>query len=204
MKNITTNPLLIAILSISYLLFGLHYFNTSKSEVEIRGAYNELVKIADELSESDEPGKIKQVISAFSGDIVAGFKEGFGSNGKDDLSDFLSVRDKITISSISKGKSSWKSKEKIIGKIKNNSTRYISTIKLNLTSYSEDNKMIDSSTSWFSDIKVLAPNEEVSFSINRDLGSHSDSEDVLAQNASHHFTVTVMSFDIKEIASESD
>ena len=197
MLHLLRHPLFIALVSITYLAVAFSWLDKSTSEREIRGAFDEMQRIADELATSDEPGRVKEVLARFSEDIVDGFKAGFGQGSGKDLREFLAVRDKVTISGATKGKSSWPSREKIVAIVKNGTKHHISDIKVNLTSYSEDKRLIDSVSTRLSDIRVLAPGEEQSFSIDRDFGSNGDDATELAKNASHTFDLKVLAFDIE-------
>jgi len=180
-------------------MVAFSFINKSKSKTEIREAYEELQNIADDLSKSDESGKIKEIVSNFAGQIVDGFAAAFKQSSDEDLIKFMKVKKQIVISNQGRGPSSWRTKEKFIGIIQNKSNYPIASINVNLSCYSKENELIDSKTTWISNIKILSPNEEVSFAIERDLGDNSLSNEELKKNKAHSFKISIRSFDIREL-----
>ena len=164
LSDFLKHPIVVIIFAVSYFFILQSTIGKSNLQTEIRGAYKELQNIADDLSKTDEPGKVKDVISNFSNQVVEGFKSGFQSGNKEDLIEFDKAKQRIVIKNTGKGPSSWKTKEKFIGILENNSSFPISTIKVNISCFSKEGKLIDSVNKWISEIKLLNPDESVSIS----------------------------------------
>ena len=197
------HPILIVIIGVTYFFVLQSYIPETKAKNEIRAAYQELQAISKELAESEEPGHIKGVIQNFSSQVVDGFKSGFKSDNSG-LIKFNEAKSNINLSDIKKAKSSWKSKEKIIGKITNNSKYSVAQIKINFSSFSQDGKLIDVNNKWLSDIKILNPNESAFFEIERSLGEHSASEEELKSNESYTYELNIMGFEVKELVGTNE
>ena len=193
------HPILVVIVGVAYFFMLQSYIPKTQANNEIRAAYKELQDISKELAESDEPGHIKEVIQNFSGQIVDGFKSGFKSDDSA-LIKYNEAKPKIIISDIKKVKTSWKTKEKLIGKITNKSQYSVTQIKVNFVSFSQDGKLIDVNNKWLSNIKILNPNESAFIDIDRSLGDHKASDEELKVNESHTYEIKVAGFEIKELA----
>ena len=198
MKTFFTNPLLIVLIGVSYFFLLQRYVEKPSLQSEIRGAYNEVQAISDELANTDEPGKIKEVVANFATQIVEGFKAGFkGSDGG--LIKFNEARDRIVLSNLGRGTSTWKNKEKFIGVIKNSSKYPVTQLKVNLACYSSDGKLIDVSNKWLSEIKLLTPGQSVAFKVERELGPHSLSAEELNKRKAASFEIKLISFQVTEL-----
>lgn len=192
------HPIFIVIIGVTYFFLLQSYIPETKANHEIRAAYQELQAISKELAESEEPGHIKEVIQNFSSQVVDGFNSGFKSDNSR-LIKFNEAKSNIILSDIKKAKSSWKSKEKIIGQITNKSKYSIAQIKINFASFSKDGKLIDVNHKWLSGIKILNPNESVFFEIDRNLGEHTASAEELKANESYSYELRINDFEIKEL-----
>ena len=194
MKNIL--PSIILGICILTSVFLLNVSRETTADKEMRAAYNELNKIATELSENPNNGEVQAVVSNFAGQIVDGFKMAF--NNADEQNVYLSVIDKVSLTDVKTVPSGWKHKEKIIGVISNDSNRTISSIKINILSYDADGSLIDVNNQSLSSIKALRPQEKIGFEIDRSLGEHSDSPELLDTRRSSKNVATVISFKVAE------
>ncbi len=197
-KNLI-GSLVIVLLGITYFFVLQSYVGKSTLQSEIRDAYSEVQRISDELATTDEPGRIKEVVANFATQVVDGIKSGFKGNNTD-LIRFNKVRQKISISDLSRGTTQWKNKEKFIGVIRNNSDHPVSQIRANLVSYSKEGKMIDVSVKWRSAIKLLPPAESFPFTVERELGSHSLSAEELNSRKAASFEIRVVSFQVLNLS----
>ena len=200
-KTFITDPLVVVLIGVSYFFVLQRYVEKPSLQSEIRGAYNEIQAISDELAKTDEPGKVKEVVANFATQVVEGLKAGFkGSNNE--LRKFNEARDSIVISDLSRGTSSWKNKETFIGMIKNKSKYPVTQLKVNLAFYSSDRKLIDVSNKWLSEIKLLTPGQSVAFKVERGLGDHSLSAEELNKRKAASFEIKLISFQVKELKKE--
>ena len=197
--EIFRHPILIVIIGVSYFFLLQSYIPATKAKNELRAAYQELQSISKELAESEEPGHIKEVIQNFATQVVDGFKSGFKTDNSN-LIKFNDAKSKILLSDIKKADSSWKTKEKFIGKITNKSKYSVTQIKINFISFSQDGKLIDVNNKWLSNIKILNPNESAYFQIERSIGEHSDSEEELKSNESYSYDINIIDFNVEELS----
>jgi len=196
-KNLI-GSLIVVLMGITYFFVLQSTFGKSTLQSEIRDAYSEVQRISDELATTDEPGRIKEVVANFSTQVVDGIKSGFKGNNTD-LVRFNEARQKISISDLSRGTTQWKNKEKFIGVLRNHSKYPVSQIRVNLVSYSKEQKMIDVSVKWLSAIKLLPPGESLPFTVERELGSHSLSAEELNLRKAASFEIKVVSFQVLDL-----
>ncbi len=192
-------PIVVVIIAVTYFFILQSAMGKTSLQAEIRDAYKELQRIADDLSKTDEPGKVKEVVSNFANQVMEGFKAGFRAGSKEDLAAFREAKKNIIIRDTGRAPSSWKTREKFIAILDNRSKYPVSNIKVNLSCYSKDGKLIDSLNDWISEIKLLEPNESVSIAVDRSLGDSSLSDEELAIRKAHSFEMKVISFDIKKL-----
>ena len=112
------------------------------------------------------------------------------------MNEFREIKKAIEISEIKQAHSSWASKEKVIGKIKNNSSVPINSIRLNVMFYDGNGTFIDVKDAWLSNIKVLEPKETVGFEVQRDLGNHDEDKNVLNKRKSADVKIQVANFEV--------
>lgn len=197
------HPMMIVIVGVSYFMILQVYIQGTRADAEIRAAFDELETISEELAQSEEPGHIKAVVQNFGEQVVEGLKAGF-SSGNSGLKEFVKARPHVVVTDIQKARSSWKTKEKFIGKISNGTDHTLTQVKVTLSSFSDDGRLIDVNTKWLSDIKVITPNESVSFTIERSLGDHKTGDEELNSNVSQSYSIEVSSFEIKDLTSDGE
>ena len=92
----------------------------------------------------------------------------------------------------------WKSNEKVIGTIVNNSNEIIQSIKVTASFYDKNGNLIDVVHDWLSEAKFILPKEEANFSFTRDLGDYKESEEVLNSRKADSVEVKISCFSILE------
>jgi hypothetical protein len=95
LSELFKHPIVIVIIAVTYFFILQSTIGKAKLQGEIRGAYNELQKIADDLSKTDEPGKVKEIVFNFANQVVEGVKSGFQSGSKEDLIEFDEAKQQI-------------------------------------------------------------------------------------------------------------
>ena len=174
------SPIVIAVICL--IAFGL-IIRPSKLKLasEIRGLYEELMKIAEEGSSDAEKTKaIRDFSKEIAAQIRTGFSAGFktpdsGKKKKSDDQIFIEIQDKIFVSDFSTIESRYQSREEFMYKITNNSDRHIKQIKVNMEFY-KDNKLIDCKNKWVSEIKILGPGKEITVRGYRDIAAETKEE----------------------------
>ena len=61
----------------------------------------------------------------------------------------------------------FKGRQKVIGTLSNTGTRTVKQIKLTISYFDGEGRLIDVATSWLSNVAFLKPGEEVNFGTNR-------------------------------------
>lgn len=169
---------------------------------EIRGVYEELMKIAEEGANDTEKAKvIRDFSQEMASQIRAGFSAGFKTpdsekKGKSDDQIFIEIQDKISVSDFSATESPFHSREDFMYKITNNSDRYLKQIRLNIEFY-KDNKLIDCKNKWISEINILAPGKEITMRGYRDIAAKTNEEK--ATKLSDAFKGVVTNFVIAKV-----
>ena len=160
------------------------------------------IRVAAVEMQDKEKGAIKLLVSNLLGQVVEGVKGAFGdvkNSQNTKLNEFREIKKAIEISAIKHAHTSWSSKEKLIGKISNNSSVPINSIRLNVMFYDGNGTFIDVKNQWLSNIKVLEPKETVGFEVQRDLGNHKEDKNVLDERKSTDVKIQVANFEfVKE------
>jgi len=206
LTELTKNPVVVVLVALTYffLLDAVFDRKGSHARKEIRQAYEEVQAIADELAQTDEPGKVKAVVSHFAEDIVGGFRQAFHSDGdRERLVEFVNTKEKIVLRDVTRAMSSWQNKEKFVGIIENQSEHPIAQIQLNMSCYSEDGKLMDAVNKWLNEIQLLQPGESMSFGIERAVRPQGASEQE-ADSRAHSIELKVASFKIKKLEPEPE
>jgi hypothetical protein len=194
MWKIINSPIVIAVIAIA-AVFVLKATMKPKLASEIRGLYKELnAIIEDGASDAEKTRAIKE----FAQEIATQIREGFSAGFKSDVSQmedniYIATKQKIAISGIKFVKSTWPSREKIMFVLKNNSDKYISSLKLNYEFYRE-NELVDCKNDWVSQIKILEPGQEIAISHERSLP-----KEETETYKSDKVNIKVTSFNIKKV-----
>ncbi|MCK5578963.1 MAG: hypothetical protein KAI63_05520 [Planctomycetes bacterium] len=194
------SPIVIAIIIIASL-FILKSQMKPTLATEIRGVYKELNAILKDGATDAEKNK---AIQKFAQEIAKQIKEGFSAgfkSGEDKKEDkdkiYIETKKKIKINGIKFVKAKWKGREAFIFVIKNNSDKYIKSLKLNYEFY-KNGELIDSENKWISNIKILEPNQGVAHSADRQFPQGTKEEEY-DNYKSDEVRIQITSFDIKEM-----
>lgn len=159
------------------------------------------------LTASFAVSNIKKAIVGATEDIVDAVTEPFMQMGEDSKAKQikkLNVFNLIEIKNIKTAPSSWKTKEKVIGTIVNNSDKTLTSIKLNASFYDTEGNLIDVVYAWLSSLELLLPKQSADFSFDRDLGRHEESEEILASRKSASIEIVISNVDIVEKESKTE
>ncbi|MCK4739498.1 MAG: FxLYD domain-containing protein [Deltaproteobacteria bacterium] len=150
---------------------------------------------------------LKDALVESSKEMATEFKGAFSGNSEKEtkkILDNIEVAKKIKLESVKTAPSSWKTQEKIIGTITNNSKEIIKSINLTASFYDTSGELIDVQEAWLSKIKYLMPGDSKDFTFTRNLGSHSDPEDELAKRKGESIEVVLSDFSIVEESKDSE
>ena len=201
LAELTKSPVVVVLVALTYFFLLDAVFDRKgwHARKEIREAYEEVQAIADELAQTEEPGKVKAVVSHFAEDIVGGFRQAFQPDSdRERLVEFVNTKERIVLRDVTRAMSSFKNKEKFVGIIENRSEHPIAQITLNMSCYSEDGKLMDAANKWLSAIQLLQAGESMSFEIERAVRPHDASEEK-ADSKAHSIELKVASFKIKKL-----
>lgn len=181
MNKIINSPIVVAIFVV-VSLFILKAQTKPKIASEIRGAYDEIISIAEEASSDGEKSK---AIQAFAEDIATqlreGFQAGFDSSTKDKKESreetFLRLKDQIALSKPEISSSSQKNMQTFIYRITNNIDVPIKQVKVNYEYYRGDS-LIDVENKWISEVKALATGESVAVKGKRYLQGYENDDEL--------------------------
>ena len=181
MTKIINTPIFIALFVVASL-FILKAQTKPKMASEIRGAYNELISIAEEAGTDGEKSK---AIQAFAEEIATqireGFKAGFDSPEKDKKESaeekFLRLKSQIALSEPEITPSSQKNLQSFIYRITNHMDVPIKQIRVNYEYYRGDS-LIDVENKWISEVKALAPEESIAIKGTRFLHGYQTDEEL--------------------------
>ena len=181
MTKIINTPIFIALFVVASL-FILKAQTKPKMASEIRGAYNELISIAEEAGTDGEKSK---AIQAFAEEIATqireGFKAGFDSPEKDKKESaeekFLRLKGQISVSEPEITPSSQKNLQSFIYRITNHMDVPIKQIRVNYEYYRGDS-LIDVENKWISEVKALAPEESIAIKGKRFLQGYQTDEEL--------------------------
>lgn len=200
MNKTVNSPIVVAIFVV-VSLFILKAQTKPKLASEIRGAYEELMAIAEEAGTDGEKTK---AIQTFAEEIATQLREGFQAGFKSPEKEkkesreekFLRTRKSILLSEAKEVNSSSKSTQYFIFTITNNLEVPIRQLKVNCEFFNSGH-LIDVKNEWISEIKALAPGENISIKKSRNLPRDLEEGEV----GSHKFDqvqLTVTSFELIE------
>ena len=141
---------------------------------EIRGAYEELIAIAEDASSDAEKTKaIQDFAEQIAGQLKAGFSSGFSSGGDDDGEEstdakFLRIKKQITLEGIKEVPSQYSGGQGVLFSVKNESEFPIKSIKVNFDYY-RAGELIDTKNEWLNEIEVLDAGESMNLKKDRSL-----------------------------------
>ena len=200
MNKIINSPIVVAIFVVASL-FILKAQTKLKIASEIRGAYEEIITIAEEASSDGEKSK---AIQAFAEEIATqvreGFRAGFDSPKKDKKESreerFLRLKDQVVISEPEMTDSSQKNMQTFIYRISNNIDTPIKQVKINYEYYRGD-ALIDVDNKWISEVKALAQGDSIAIKGKRHLQGY-QTDDELEAMKFDRVSLSVTDFDTIE------
>lgn len=160
---------------------------------------NQVKLMLDTLKSELDEKKIKSNFSEFTKQIISGVQEGFRQSSlKTDVKneEFKEARKLVNVKVIRKGVSSWRTKEKYLLTITNNSEKSVKSIRIVSTYFNQASEIIDVNEKWMSSIKMMEPKESINFAVERSIGAHNNSDEDLEKNKSKSVEVKVLSFDL--------
>jgi|GEM_PF-2107696 len=179
--KILNSPLFIAILAIAALFILKAQIKPTLAN-EIRGAYDELIAIAEEAgSDAEKTKAIQDFSKQIASQLKTGFSAGF-SSGKEEESreqKFLKAKRQVEISGIKEVPSQWNGQQATLFTITNASALPISQLKLNFHFY-KNGALIDAKNEWINEIKVLDTGESLAITKNRALPNQLSDEEKTA------------------------
>ena len=142
--------------------------------------FQELGRAQDQMQDQAKQSGIKKLVESFVSQFVDGFSDAFdrmGSKQESKFNDFTSVLKQVTITEAKVGPGQFESNDKVIGIIRNDSAKSISSLHLNLTLFGADGQLLDVVDKDLNDLKVLLPGQAVGFAVDRDLNVPSPNRD---------------------------
>jgi hypothetical protein len=194
------SPIVIAVIII-VSLFVLKSQTKPTLATEVRGVYKEITDIIEDgASDAEKTKAIQKFTQEIAAQVREGFSAGFKSkekNMEDKDKVYLDSKKKIKIHGIKSVKPKWPGRDSFIFRIRNNSDKYINSLKLNYEYY-KNGELIDTENKWISEIKFLEPNQEIALSGDRQLPQGLSKEEQ-SNHMSDEIRIQITSFDIKEM-----
>ncbi len=147
--------------------------------------------------------KIKRGFGEITTEITSPFTQ-MGQESEKKALEKLNTLKLLEITNIKKAPSSWPTKEKVIGTIVNNSDKTLKSIKVNASFYNVEGNLIDVENKWLHSLGFILPKQSVDFSFKRELGTHKESEEILASRKSASVKISVSDFDIVQTTLEKE
>ena len=203
MNKIINSPIVIAILVVASL-FILKAQTKPKVATEIRGAYEELMAIAEEsVTEAEKTKTIQLFAEEIATQIREGFTLGFTSTNHEEEEKkesreekFLRLREHIMLTEPQTLHTPHNYRKIFTYAIINNTGFIIKGINVNYEYY-RDNILIDLDNDWISEIKALAPGESILIRKERNLHGYKTDEEREAMKHDH-IQLRITKFDIVE------
>ncbi|MFI4910535.1 MAG: hypothetical protein ACIAQZ_02580 [Sedimentisphaeraceae bacterium JB056] len=197
MWKVLNSPIIVVFFAF-LLLIGAMRFQKPRFAMELRAASDEIDRIIKESGTDSEKAKaVRDFANSLASNLRDGFKSGLvsGNDGVKELDEaeilFLDVKEKLVVSDIKKVDSGWDNQEKHIFTLKNNSDKYVTSISVSMEYY-KGQELLDCEQKWLSNIKVMAPGEEVAVAQTRRLPDNERDA-----NVSDRAVVVPISFTIK-------
>lgn len=201
MQKLINSPIVIAALVI-FAAFILQSQTKSHLGAEIRGAYEELIAIAEDASSDTEKTKaIQSFAEQIATQIREGFSAGFSKPTKEDAEEsdearFLRVKRAVEVTGVKETPSPYEGRQSVLFTVSNKSEFAIRSIKVNLDYY-RGGELIDTKNEWLSEVEVLDCQESINVKEDRSISSKLSAEEQAAQTFDQ-VTVSVTSFRIVE------
>jgi|SaaInlStandDraft_1057018.scaffolds.fasta_scaffold27198_3 hypothetical protein len=167
MNKIINSPIVITVIVI---VAAVVLKTQTKPQIasEIRGAYDEIIAIAEEAgSDAEKTEAIREFSEQIATQLKAGFSSGFSSGGDDESREekFLRIKKNVSITEAREIQSEWNGRQTVLFKVENSSEFALTQLKVNLEFY-RDGELIDVKNETLHEIKVLDTGE--SFTAKKD------------------------------------
>lgn len=150
---------------------------------EIRGAYDELIAIAEDAStDADKTKAIQDFAEQVAGQLKAGFSSGFSSGDDDEESTdakFLRVKKQIKVEGIKEVPSQYNGRQSVLFNVTNESELPVKSIKVNFD-YFRAGVLIDTKNEWLNEIEVLDAGESINLKKDRSISNDLSDEEKVA------------------------
>ncbi len=184
------------------LLLGLALWPLASSMAvrwKLRTFAREVRALAQETGDPKETGTLKLLVSGWVSQVASGITGAFSQMGEDraeTMSEYRRLRPSIRVSEVKQVESAWPGREKIVGKIANDSDKAISTVKITTMFYDASGSLIDVDNKWISEIKVIEPSTAVGFTVERTVGQMNEPPGQLDARRSKRVEVQVADFEV--------
>jgi len=183
MNKIINSPLVITIIVI-IAAFVIKSQMKPHLGSEIRGAYEEIISIAEDASSDVEKTKaIQDFAQQISTQLRAGFSSGFSPNEEDEEeskeSKFLRTKTGIKLDGIKEVPSQFSGRQSFIFSISNESDYPVKSIMVNFDYY-RDGELIDTTNERLNEIEILDLGERVNLKEDRSISNKLSEEEQIA------------------------
>lgn len=195
MNKLINSPIVIAVIVI-IAAFVLKAQTKPHLASEIRGAYDEIIRIAEEAgADAEKTEAIREFSEQIASQLKAGFSSGFSSGDTESReAKFLRARQDVSIAEVREIQSEWNGRQTVLFKIENSSEFALSQLKVNLEFY-RDGELIDVKNETLHEIKVLDAGERVAAKKDRNT-PNSLSDEEKAAFTFDEVRATITSFNI--------
>jgi hypothetical protein len=172
---------------------------------KLRTFSSEVRALAQETTGEKDAGTLKLLVSGWVSQVASGLSGAFSQMGEDHaktMAEFRRVHPSILVTDVKAVESSWPGREKVVGRITNNSDQAIDTVKITSMFYDASGSLIDVDSKWLSDIKVIEPKTAVGFSVERTMGQGNEPAAQLEARRSKRVEIQVSDFEIVKQASK--
>ena len=169
-------PIVILIVGFTAWPFVSSYGATRAARQNVGGMARGIRDAIDELSDAEVHGELKRIASGIVSQIAQGVQAGLrqsfnGSSGKPDpAEEFRQLVGSIIVSDVSKTRPQHQGRESWLAKVRNETGQPLKQLSLNVAFYRNDGKLVDAMNKWISEIKVLEPEQEIAFRLDRSVG----------------------------------
>ena len=166
---------------------------------KVRTFAREVRALAQNAGDEKETGTLKLLVSGWVSQVASGISGAFSQMGEDQgkaMTEFRRVRPSILVTDVKPAESAWPGREKVVGKIANNSDQAIDSVKITTMFYDVDGNLIDVDNKWLNEIKVIEPKAAVGFAVERTLGQGNEPRDQLEARRSKRVEVQVSDFGV--------
>ena len=160
--KIINSPIVITIIII-ISAFVLKTQMKTDLALEIRGAYDEIISIAEDAgSDTGKTRAIQDFAEQIALQLKQGFSAGFSSNrdenGESPDEKFLRIKKNVHVTEVRQVQSEWPGKQSILFRVENKSEYPIKQIRVNLEFY-KGGKLFDVKNEWLNEVTVLDTDE---------------------------------------------